>query len=126
TERRAAENPLVLAVGDAVREVRAAAGDQLCRQWAPVGTGNIVGEESAQRFEIDAFRTPHGHAGQPMRAFGDASGDARGAGPYGAAGALRVARHPTDGHVDAEPGGGALFLRLPAPVPRLRRPASPR
>src|SRR5947207_2154391 len=34
------------------------------------------------------------------------SGDARSAGAYGAAGALRVARHPADGHVDAEPGGG--------------------
>src|SRR4029450_11969339 len=57
----------------------------------------------------------------------DASGDAGSAGPYGAAGTLRVARRPTDGHVDADPGGGALFLRLTAPeavLPVLARPVA--
>src|SRR5207247_1604506 len=86
-------------------------------QRAIVGPGDMVGEEPAQRVEIDAFRTPRGHAGQPMRVpFAGASGDAGSARPYGLAGALRVARHAADGHVDTEPGRGALF---PGPAPRV-------
>src|SRR6266511_2102199 len=62
-----------------------------------------------------------------MRASADASGDARSARPYGAPGTLRVTRHPADGHVDAVPGGGALFLGLGAPeavLPVLARPVA--
>src|SRR5262245_4775083 len=43
------------------------------------------------------------------------SGDAGGARSHGTAGALRVARHAADRHVDPEPGRSPLFLRLAAP-----------
>src|SRR5918994_5883249 len=56
--------------------------------------------------------TPRSLCGAPC---GAASGDAGGAGLYGAAGALRVTRHAAHGHVDTEAGGGALLLGLATP-----------
>src|SRR5207244_9655549 len=53
--------------------------------------------------------------------------DAWRAGPNGAARALRIARHPADGHVDTEAGRGAVLLGLTAPeavLPVLARPVA--
>src|SRR5262249_61057491 len=128
-------HPFVVAVGDAVREVGATPGDQLRRQRTSVGAGDVLGEEPAQRFEVDAFRTPRGHGGS-LRAFLTvagrrsethriASGDAGGAGPHGPASTFRVARHATDGHVDTEAGGRPLLFGLAAPEPVLAVLACP-
>src|SRR5687767_2266364 len=57
---------------------------------------------------------PERELGDPVTARGD-----------GAAVALRVAGDPADGHVDPEPGGGALLLGLAAPEPVLTVLACP-
>src|SRR5688500_18784186 len=71
----------------------------------PKGGGGYPAAERAR---------PERELGDPVTARGD-----------GAAVALRVAGDPADGHVDPEPGGGALLLGLAAPEPVLTVLACP-
>ncbi len=59
---RSSQHPVVLAVADAVRQVRSPAGDQLCRQREILSPFDVLGEIHAQRVEIhslDFFIFPH-------------------------------------------------------------------
>ena len=121
-ERRPAQHPLVRAVADRVREVRATARDERRRAAAPpVAPVDVRGEPRSQSFEVDPGRRV-GHGREVTDPTSDAA-EARSRrlrrcgtrGRDGLAVAARVAGDPTDGHVDAESRGGALLFGLAAP-----------
>ena len=115
-ERRSPQHPLVTVVGDRVGEVRAPAGDKRRSSGPPLAPSTCAANDGSSR----SRSTPCGVSVTRRTLRSTRCGRLERPRCDRLAVAAGVPGNPTDGHVDAETGSGALFFGLATPEPSTR------